>query len=317
MKHRALANSFLLYMLLTLFGCTSHLYFDRSLPAEVAVTDEQWKVVALNRYNPDLLPYKREKKVDVYHKGALAAFAGALDAIDADVTYQLVTVDSAAYASFGSQQDLTPAQVKAIYAEHPHHLLLSLDHFDAFFEQDVEQVEDGDGDILKIAHYTLVTKSSWTLYDSTGAVLDRVELSSDALYNSRNVISGLLAIGPAISNAGTVITPLAYDTGLDYWQRLSPQHISVVRAYYSSKNLQSAASSMAAADWDKAIAVLKPLAEGQSKKESARAAYNLAVIYEAKGDLPEARRWAKIASDKKDKLAMQLLPELEQYAYLR
>jgi hypothetical protein len=317
MKHAALKYSLLLSVLLAQFGCTSQLFFDKSLPAEVAVTDEQWKVVALNRYNPELLPYKREKKVDVYHKGALAAFAGALDAIDADITYRLVAADSAAYASVGSRQDLTPSQVKTLYAEHPHHLLLSLDHFDVFFEQDVEQVEDSDGDISKIAHYTLVTKSSWTLYDSTGTVLDRVELSRDALYNSRNVISGLLAIGPAISKAGTFINSLAYDTGLDYWQRLSPQHISVVRAYYSNKNLQPAASSMAAADWDKAIMLLKPLAEGLSKKESARAAYNLAVVYEAKGDLAEAKHWAKIAYDKKDKLSMQLLPELEHYAYLR
>ncbi|GAB3538974.1 hypothetical protein GCM10027443_34930 [Pontibacter brevis] len=44
-----------------------------------------------------------------------------------------------------------------------------------------------------------------------------MSLKSDALYNSRGVISGLLAIGPAISNAGPVINSLARETGWDYW----------------------------------------------------------------------------------------------------
>ncbi|WP_162054788.1 DUF6340 family protein [Pontibacter pamirensis] len=302
-----------LVILLTQASCVSQLFIERTLPAEVPVTANQWKVVVLNRYNADLLPYKREKKVDVYADGAMHAFAGVLDAIDSDMTYSIVATDTAAYTTYGSGTVLSTTQVQHIYYKHPHHLLLTLDIFDTYMEQEVERVQEEDGDVTKTAYYTLFSKSSWTLYDSTGIVLDRVSLKRDELYDSRGVISGLLAVGPAISNAGPVVNDLAYQTGMDYWQRLSPQSVSFIRPYYSNKAFAPAASQMAAGNWTEAITLLKPLTEIQKKKEAAKAAYNLAVVYEAMGQIEEAKYWANIASGKNNKFALLLLSDLDLY----
>lgn len=315
MKQKPIKWSLLLSLALLHTSCTALLFIEKAKPAEVNVTNDQWKVVALNRFNPDLLPFTRDKKTAAFHNGAQHAFSGVLDAILADSTFSLEFADSAAYRIAGSGKKLTPEHVQGIYLTHPHHLLLTLDHFDTYMEPLIVSEEGEDGEVSITAHYTLFTKSSWTLYDSTGTVLDSVILSLDEHYLSRDAISGLLAmvIKPSIGKAGTTINTLASYTGQDYWQRLSPQSVTLARPYYSTKNLQPAASSMAAEDWDKAIVLLKPLAEGQSRKEAARAAYNLAVVYEAIGDLTAAKRWAKIASAKKEKLAMQLLTELERY----
>lgn len=236
-----------------------------------------------------------------------------MDAIDDDGTYTIVATDTAGYASVGTGSNLTPAQVQEIYRQHPHHLLLTLDHFDTFWEQEVVREKDEDGDVTKTAYYTLFSKSDWTLYDSTGTILDHASLSRDELYNSRGVIRGLFAVGPVISKAGPVINSLARQTGWDYWQRLAPQQISFVRPYYSIKAFAPAAYRIAAGNWLEAIDLLKPLTEHKKRKEAGRAAYNMAVVYEAMGSIEEAKQWANVALEKNNKLALMLLPELNRY----
>lgn len=292
-------------------GCTSLLFVGSKMPAEVSVTHDQWKVVVLNRYDANLLPSTPDiMKVKVLNDGARHGIAGVLEAINADVTYNIVAVDTAASTSTGSGTTLTPAQVQEIYLKHPHHLLLSLDHFDTYFEPEVSLVKDREGDFSKIAYYRLFTKSTWSLHDSTGTLMDQISLSRDGLYSARGVYGRFKTIGPATSETGPPINKLAKKTGWDYWDRMSPKSITFIRPYYSGKPFAPAASWMVAGNWTEAIMLLKPLTELKKKKDAAKAAYNLAVAYEAMGQLEEAKYWANIASDKNDKLAAMLLTEL-------
>ncbi|MDX5423162.1 MAG: DUF6340 family protein [Hymenobacteraceae bacterium] len=304
-----------LLLALSQVSCTSVLFIESTQPPEVEIAHEQWKVVAINRYNPELLTFKREKKVEVYAEGAREAFTGALDAILLDDTYRLIAADTTTYLAQTPEEPLNPEQVRAIYQKHPHHLLLSLDGFDTFFDQETVHARDTDGHVSKTAHYTLVTKTSWTLFDSTGTVLDQVTLYNEELYNSRAVLSGLLAIGPSMANAGPEVNRLAWYTGNDYWKRLSPTPVSIIRSYYSNKTMQPAAERMAAGNWANAIQLLRPMTESGSKKEARRAAYNLAVVYEAMGNIREAKVWARYAQERGDRLATYLLPDLENYGH--
>ncbi|AKD04498.1 DUF6340 domain-containing protein [Pontibacter korlensis] len=291
------------------FSCTSVLYVDKTQPAEVAVANEQWKVAVINRFNSSLLDIKKEKKLAVLEDGARHAFAGAIEGILQDETYDIVYTDTASYRATTYKEGLEREEVQAIDRQHPHHLLLSLEHFDAFLEQETVREQDNS----KMAYFTLVTASTWALYDSTGNLLDMMVLTEKDLYNTRPVISGLLAVGPSLGNAGAMINDLAWYTGAGYWSRLSPKPVRFSRSYYSTKNLLPAAHKMAANDWSNAIALLEPLADGSHKKDAARAAYNLAVVYEAMGDIEQAKFWAREAIKRKEKLAALLLPELERY----
>lgn len=293
-------------------ACTSQMYISTTKPAEVTVAYDQWKVVVLNRFNPGLLPFEREKKIDAFSAGAREAFYGAVAAILDDSTYSLMHTDTLNYLAQTKNDALDPALIQQIHQQHPHHLLLSLDHFDTFLEQEISREEDSDGAVSKTAHYTLVAKSFWTLFDSTGAVLDKITIREAEPYQSRMVLSGLLAIGPSLSNAGPAINKLAWYSGNSYWRRLSPQEVNYPRLYYVSKKMQAATQAMIAADWDVAISLLQPLAES-NQKGAARAAYNLAVVYEAQGNVQQARYWASKAMQKHDGLALQLLNHLERH----
>ena len=294
------------------FSCTSQMQISTTKPAEVPIAYDQWKVVVVNRFNPALLPFEREKKVDVFTKGANEALMGAVDAIMYDSTYYLVHLDTAQYIAQQQNEPLSPEQVREIYQLYPHHLLLSLDHFDAFLDRETVSEKSSDGSVSKTTYFTLVTKAYFTLFDSTGTVLDQVSMKQEELYQSRMVLSGLLAIGPDMGKAGPAVNKLAWYAGHFYWGRLSSQPVTYVRHYYSMKKFEKAAQLMAAQDWEAAISILQPIAESD-KKESAKAAYNLAVVYEASGNVQQARYWATKALHKNDQLALQLLHDLDRY----
>lgn len=294
------------------FSCTSELYINTTLPARVPIAFDQWKVVAINRYNPALLPFDGERIMEVYADGAQEAFYGVQDAILDDSTYLLVHADSTNYRIQSLGEDLSREQIKQIYEEYPFHLLVSLDHFDVELDQETVRTDNSDGSVSQVAYFTLIVHSSWTLFDSTGAVLDKVTLMRDEAYQSRPVLFGILAIGPALSKAGPAINRLAWNTGYDYWTRLSPQPITFIRPYYSTGKFKDAAAAMAAEEWKTAISLLTPLTEGK-KKDAAKAAFNLAVVYEAMGSIEQAIHWASEASLLNDPMASWLLVELEKY----
>ncbi|EMR04758.1 DUF6340 family protein [Cesiribacter andamanensis] len=287
----------------SLSSCTSQLYINTLRPAEVAITNEQWKVVVLNRFNPALLPYDRERKIEAITQGAHEAFLGTLAAIALDSTYQLVHADTAQHLQQAADEPLSIAQIGEVYRQHPYHLLLALEGFEVAMHQETERIKNEDGSVSKTAYYTLQTKTKWALYDSTGRQLDRIALTEEKPYQSRPVISGLLAVGPSIGKAGPTINELAWHTGNEYWKRLYPQPVSYIRPYYSMKKLEVAAALMANENWPAAISLLTPIAQGTSK-DAAKAAYNLAVIYEAMGRLEEARQWALQAKRQNNRLAL-------------
>ncbi|MFD3000986.1 DUF6340 family protein [Pontibacter toksunensis] len=94
---------------------------------------------------------------------------------------------------------------------------------------------------------------------------------------------------------------------------MAPQQVSFVRPYYSDKAFAPAAYRMAAGNLPEAIALLKPLTEHKKRKEAAKAAYNMAIVYEAMGKIEDAKHWTNVALDKNNKLALLLLPELNTY----
>jgi hypothetical protein len=302
----------LCFSVLAQLSCTRQLHIETMRPAKVPIAYEQWKVVVLNRINPRLIEYENEKEADVMTNAAYEAFYGAVDAILDDSTYLLVHTDTTSFPTQSPGDKLTATQVKQLYRQHPHHLLLALDHFDFFMV--VESVRDEYGqDFLSSTNYiNMVAQSRWTLYDSTGTVLDSVSMIADEIYQPSLDIGGFIGPGPSLTRLAPTIYKLAWYSGYDYWMRLSAQPVSYARPFYSGKNLKEAAAYMVAEDWEKAISLLKPIAQGENR-EAAKAAYNLAVIYEALSQFKEAKYWAMEAAQKNNRLAMLLLHELESY----
>ncbi|ARS35343.1 hypothetical protein CA264_07765 [Pontibacter actiniarum] len=271
---------------------------------EVKVSPEQWKVAVINGFDPAALDINRQGKAQAIAEGAYHAYEGVLHAVENDDSFVLVHEDSLFQGVTG---DLQPQHVQDLYMRHPHHLLLVLENFNVSFDKEVERVQDENQEVEKIAHYTLQTTATWAMFDSTGLLLDRSTITRQEPYDSRTVISGLLAIGPSYANAIETVNALSHQIGAAYWSRLYPRSGTFTRTLYTNSALSPAVLLMHQRHWDEAIEHLQPLTTSESKSLSGKAAHNLAVAYEQKGKLEEAKKWAVFAKARGAKLANQLL----------
>ncbi len=102
-----------------------------------------------------------------------------------------------------------------------------------------------------------------------------------------------------ITEKNKAIRQVSYDAGHIYGQRIAPSWYTIVRLYYKKgkrdQNLKAGARMMEVNDWEAAIELLNETVESGKRKAKGRAAHNLAVIYEIKQDLPEAKKWAQAA----------------------
>ena len=121
------------------------------------------------------------------------------------------------------------------------------------------------------------------------------------------MVSGLLAIGPAMGKAGPIVNELAVETGYSYWDRFYPQPILLARQIYTGKPFQDLNLMLLMGQFQQAITKLQPLAQDLSTKTGIRAAHNLAIAYEAAGDYEQAMYWARQAQGKGDKLSNNLM----------
>ncbi|WP_253406064.1 DUF6340 family protein [Pontibacter sp. HSC-36F09] len=292
---------------LQLSGCATMITMETVRPPVVRVSPDQWKVLVVNRYDAAAqATNKNENVTAVLRDGAYQAAGGVMGAIYNDSTFVLVNPDQAISLP-ASMERLNDEEIDGLFKQYGPHLILTLDKFKTGFGKVVDSYDDEDGDRTKIANYDLVVASTWSLYDSTGMLLDQATVEQQEFYDSRTVVSGLLAIGPAMGKAGPVVNRLAVETGYSYWDRFYPQPTLLVRQVHMASPLQDAHIMLLLGQFQQAIATLQPLAQDLSSKTGIKAAHNLAIAYEAAGDYEQATYWARQAESKGDKLASKLL----------
>jgi hypothetical protein len=308
MKPSKLLLPFLWSMLaFQLSSCTTIVTVESVRPPVVQVQPDQWKVLVVNRFDAASQTADKNGNVqEVLRAGAYQAAGGAMGAVFNDSTFVLINPDQAIPLP-ASTNRLSQQQAAALYTQYRAHLILTLDKFDARLGKEVSTYEDEDGFRSKTADYDLIVSSTFTLYDSVGTLLDQATVRQQELYDSRAVVSGLLAIGPAMGKAGPTINRLAVETGYSYWDRFYPQPQLLVRQVHMANTLNNATMQLLSGQFQQAIGTLLPLAQDPNNKRNAKAAHNLAIAYEATGDYEQANYWARQAQSKGDKLAANLL----------
>ncbi|MBD1395829.1 tetratricopeptide repeat protein [Pontibacter sp. JH31] len=297
---------------LQLSSCVTLLTLETVQPPAVQVTHNQWKILVVNRYDASQASNKNERVIEVFRDGANQAAGGAMGAVYNDSTFVLINPDSAIVLPSSATAQLGQEEVRRLFAKYSPHLILTLDQFDARMKKQVDTYEDEEGSRTKIANYNLLVRTSWTLYDSTGTVIDQADLMHDDFYDSRTAISGLLAIGPAIAKAGPAINRLAVEAGYSYWDRLYPKPMLLVRQVHSTQALSESAAYIHTNRWQQAIDLLLPMAQDARYKHRKKAAHNLAVAYEGAGNYEQAIYWAMQAAGQGDKCSALLLEAWEE-----
>jgi hypothetical protein len=111
------------------------------------------------------------------------------------------------------------------------------------------------------------------------------------LEEPKNNIAFINAFDYTIYKAEEEIGHLAKIVGEEYVKKFSPGTELVNRKIYVGKGLLEADNYCMEQNWDKAIELLRPLAESPDPKISRKAANNLSVAYEAIGNEKAAEFW--------------------------
>jgi hypothetical protein len=87
----------------------------------------------------------------------------------------------------------------------------------------------------------------------------------------------------------------AYLGGQAYGARLMPAQITLFREFYrrSGPELKRATRMVQVNAWDDAMSIWEPLTKTAKRKIAGRAAYNMAIACEVRGDIDLAIDWAK------------------------
>ncbi len=142
----------------------------------------------------------------------------------------------------------------------------------------------------------------WKMYSADGVLLD-ANLQKDSIFwdNAQSDYSTSSMKIPSIRES---IEVLAWHMGKNAAKRVTPYWESVNRYYFSGGNHLFLRASELQADnkWDDAARIWYNVYENGKKKQKARAAHNIALSYEVRGNFSEAIAWSDISRQLFEKL---------------
>lgn len=145
-------------------------------------------------------------------------------------------------------------------------------------------------------YYTTKMKVSLSLYESNGVyskkLVGMAEVSQDQ--------GSVSFFGrPSYRSSIPAMTEATQEATLDALKDYLPFSISNERPLYADNEaLATSVGQLKIGKFDMAFKILNPLIDGADTKLAGKAAYNLAVVYEAQGDIDEALKTAKLSNQK-------------------
>lgn len=258
------------------------------------------KVILVNRFTVDSLDIKNKRKRDVLKGGVYSAIAMAAKQLD-----MLPRIKTTILAdSVSLTADTTP--VKKLAEKYNANYVLTLDSLRADIPMTLE-------DSTEIYHTVVNTK--FTLYESNGNYFKVLRGKANDFHSESHYygIFAALLVHPTIKGNGPAISQSAGNAAIDAIKDYLPSTLTNQRQVYADNDsLKAAISHIAAKRYNEAFKILNPIIDGPDLKLASHAAYDLAVLYEAQGDIEEALKAAKLSNEKQPNFrANAIIPDLE------
>lgn len=177
------------------------------------------------------------------------------------------------------------------------------DNFTSNRRQESKSKKDGK-EIITVsyrAEQRTSVRMGWRLYDPKMKIITDEYTTNDYLTRNAtgNTEQQALRNLPSQQN---VTREVARIGGISYGMRIAPVYVDVTRSYYSKAKgyktqMKQAARYAKGGDWERAAGDWKNLIAraGDNRKAAGRAAYNMAVAAEMRGNLEVALEWAQKA----------------------
>ncbi|TRX56299.1 hypothetical protein FNH22_16810 [Fulvivirga sp. M361] len=261
------------------------LKYERSLPPEVDISGyHDCRVVSL--YDTSKLDFNQDKKRQVYKDAYLSMTDNLLNSLSKDLG-----LPTGFNQLYGYDSLLSDTLIEDLTDTLDNDMLVIVQSFDLERDKEVVVTEDEDGDKVRTAYYTLICKSEIICVNANREVVFNRSIHASDLIDERSVLSGLLAIGPSVGNHGKTANKLAKNVASQFLGIFFPSQILITRTYYSAKDLKGVKPLFKAQDWLQAEKFLLDLWDKKDPELEKKIAHNLALVYEAKGNMVEYKKW--------------------------
>lgn len=333
-------NIFFVIMLVLTASCTKSVYLNVLKPAPITISKEINTIAVVNRYKPRkgtgwqnvLEGAFTGEQLWMDRDGALSAVNGVSQGLlqSPRFTVKSVSFELEGTGTGNFPPPLSSDEITKLCNELNVDALLLLESFDSDKFSTVKQRERNQNtksknesntnsnstkNVYYEANQTINVSVGWRLYNkNTLTISDEVTLRSGLSWNKegkteREALSFLPVEREAIKDVG-------YDAGLRYASRISPTWITVTRSYYGkgSENIKQGFLRAQNNDWEGAIQFWKNEVETSNDfKIKGKAAFNMAVASEVKGELDMALMWAKKSGyDFKNKKGINYIRQIQQ-----
>ena len=180
------------------------------------------------------------------------------------------------------------------------------DNFTSNRRQESKRKKDGK-EIITVsyrAEQRTSVRMGWRLYDPKMKIITDEYNTNDYLTRNATGSTEQQALRNLPSQQ-TVTREVARIGGISYGMRIAPVYVDVTRNYYAKgkgvkAQMKEAARYAKGGNWERAATVWKSIVDraGDNRKAAGRAAYNMAVAAEMRGNLEVALEWAQTAWNK-------------------
>jgi hypothetical protein len=292
---KTIIKTFLLFSIILFLNtsCYTYVSFNKSAPPEIMLDNPKNSIAFINTFDYTIPDSASKNENKVYRAGITEVIDGlkTFFANNEQIDFHVIDTLVEGKAPAGFSDTISADSVKNICRINNSSMLLGLEAFDITIDSDVEVEESDDGSVSRTSNYYLIVNAGLSLYSNSGDLIDRSWVGRSELYKSRWALAGIAVFSPSIYKAEKDIRYLAGFIGEDYVNKFYPGTETVNRKIYVGKGLLEADNYCMEQNWDKAIELLRPLAESSDPKIARKAANNLSVAYEAAGNEKAAEYW--------------------------
>ena len=258
-------------------------------------------IVLINQTNLDTAKVSNQKKLKVLQGAAYISLKTAETQLKQLPHVRVVNlVDSTVFKA-------NTDSVKLIAAKYNAQHVLALKNFSADITlSDVQS---------STPYFNTDVRTDFKLYESNGAFYQKLGGTASDLIPDVKYTFGFYAalfIHPPIAQHEAFIDTSAQNATIDALKDYLYTSISHDRPLYNDHFLMAGVKKMYSGDMDAAIELFKPLLQHKNAKKASKAAYNLAVAYESKGDIETAATMAQLSITKfNNQFATAILEDLK------
>lgn len=320
MSTRILLRTTLCLILFTalLSGCMRSTSLRVLQPAQFKVPDHIAKIAVIDRSKPSngwlnvLEGLVTGEAIGQDRKSRAEAVRGLTDALQRTPRFTVISTGvemEGSKAGAGMPPPLAWAEVDRICGDYGADAVVAIESFDSDNSTSTRsrsrKKKNKDGTTTTVIDYEAEMRTDvrmgWRFYDPKSKIIFDEIVTDDFLKNDASGGTERSALSNLPSQV-TVTRKVAFIVGQEYGMRIAPTFIQVKRQYYPkakgfSTEMEQAAKLAKAGNWDRAADTWKKVeaTATDNPKAAGRAAYNMAVVAEVKGNLDIALEWANTA----------------------